>query len=262
MTFTLENFFFDTPLYSPTTVPIEEVSELIALFDNTRSHDFDGYNPYEKKESTFKVVTDLLAHGNHFLDSGGFNTIKIQCKRSDYEFLFYIIWRPKDRELIKIGQFPSIADFHINEIKQYKKLLPEEKLKEFTRAIGLAANGVGIGSFVYLRRIFEHLINDAYNQALKESAIEEGDYQKARMDKKIDLLSDYLPDFLVDNKGMYSILSLGVHELDEKTCLAHFDTLRVGIEIILDEKLDELRKIEKVEVAKKKLESLKSSIKR
>jgi hypothetical protein len=53
-------------------------------------------------------------------------------------------------------------------------------------------------------------------------------------------------------------LSLGIHELDENTCLAHFDTLRVGIEIILDEKLDELKKKEKIEEAKKKLAQLAS----
>jgi hypothetical protein len=61
---------------------------------------------------------------------------------------------------------------------------------------------------------------------------------------------------------MYSILSLGIHELDEQTCLAHFDTLRVGIEIILDEKLDEFRKKEKIQIAKQKLAGLKGQIKK
>jgi succinate dehydrogenase/fumarate reductase flavoprotein subunit len=82
------------------------------------------------------------------------------------------------------------------------------------------------------------------------------------MDEKIDLLHNYLPSFLVENKSMYSILSLGIHELDEKTCLANFDTLRVAIEIILDEKLDEFRKQEKIKAAKKKLEALKGDIKK
>ncbi|WP_421976997.1 hypothetical protein [Roseivirga seohaensis] len=262
MGFKLETFFFDTPLYSPVQIEDGDSIELYGLFDNTRSRDFEGFNPYEKKESTFKVTTDLLAHGNHYLDKGGFNTVKIQCKRSDDQFWFYILWRPSDKKLVKVGQFPSVADFHIYEIKQYKKLLPQEKLSEFTRAIGLAANGVGIGSFVYLRRIFEHLIFEAYEKAKGEGALEDSDFQPARMDQKIDLLSDYLPEFLMENKSMYSILSLGIHELDEKTCLAHFDTLRVGIEIILDEKLDELRKKEKVEAAKKKLANLKGEIKK
>jgi len=44
--------------------------------------------------------------------------------------------------------------------------------------------------------------------------------------------------------------------------LAHFDTLRVAIEIILDEKLDEFRKQEKIKAAKKKLEVLKGTIKK
>jgi hypothetical protein len=61
---------------------------------------------------------------------------------------------------------------------------------------------------------------------------------------------------------MYSILSLGIHELDEQTCLAHFDTLRVGIEIILDEKLEEFRKKEKTEAAKLKLAALRGEIKK
>jgi hypothetical protein len=61
---------------------------------------------------------------------------------------------------------------------------------------------------------------------------------------------------------LYSILSLGVHELDEKSCLAHFDTLRVGIEIILDEQLEELKKKEKIEFAKHKLAELKRQVKK
>ncbi|MCK4653589.1 MAG: short-chain dehydrogenase [Candidatus Cloacimonetes bacterium] len=262
MTFTLENFFFNTPLYSPIIISEDEQDELFALFGSTERRDFNGYNPYKKIETTFEITTYLLGYDSNYLESGGFNTVKIKCKRSGNQFWFYILWRPSDRKLIKIGQFPSVADFHIYEIKQYKKLLPEGKLKEFTRAIGLAANGVGIGSFVYLRRIFEHLIQEAFQKALEEKAIKEADFQTARMDEKIDLLNNYLPEFLVENKGMYSILSLGIHELDEKTCLAHFDTLRVGIEIILDEKLDELRKKEKIELAKKKLSSLKSKIKK
>ena len=89
-----------------------------------------------------------------------------------------------------------------------------------------------------------------------DGTVDEENYKKSRMDQKIGLLSTHLPDFLVENKSMYSILSKGIHELDEETCLIHFDSLRVGIEIILDEKLDELKKKEKIELAKKKLMSI------
>jgi hypothetical protein len=259
MELTLTDFFFNTPIYSKITVTPEDTEFLRQVFGEIKI-DFDGFNPFTKLESTFTVTTNLLPRNDVFLEHGGFANLRVKCKRSDDEFQFYIRWIPENNTLSKVGQFPSVADFHISEIKQYSKLISNEKLKEFTRAIGLAANGVGIGSFVYLRRIFEYLIGEAFKQAMADKAISEGDFQKARMDGKIDLLHNYLPGFLVENKSMYSILSLGVHELDEKTCLAHFDTLRVAIEIILDEKLDEFRKQEKIKAARKKLEALKGVI--
>lgn len=248
---TESEFFFDTPIY--TSLKLEkEVVESIIYSDN----EFEGYNPWKKVESTF-IVSSLQAEVNYYCTYGGYARIKVKCKRTDDIFRYYIYWNIEENTIVKIGQQPSIADFHISEIKQYKKLLLTEKLKEFTRAIGLAANGVGIGSFVYLRRIFEYLIHEAYILCKADGLITETDYKKARMDEKIEMLSTHLPDFLVDHKTMYSILSKGIHELDEETCLLHFDTLRVGIEIILDEKLDELRKKEKIEAAKKKLTKVK-----
>jgi hypothetical protein len=215
----------------------------------------------KKVESTF-IINDIISQGNYyFVNLGGYARINIKCKRTDDIFYYYLRWDKPQKIIIKIGQYPSVADFHISEIKKYKKLLTTEKLKEFTRAIGLAANGVGIGSFVYLRRIFEHLIGEAYKLCENDGTVEEKDYKQARMDEKIEMLSPHLPTFLVQNKTIYSILSKGIHELDEGTCLAHFDTLRVGIEIILDEKLDELKKKEKIEDATKKLKNLKTQAK-
>ena len=193
---------------------------------------------------------------------GGFAELQIRCKRYGEILRYYCHYDVKKNQLMKIGQFPSVATMHLHEIKQYKKLLPDEKMKEITRAIGLAANGVGIGSYVYLRRVFEHLIQQAYQAAIDSKTVSEGDFQRARMDGKIKLLRDYLPTFLLEHKELYSILSLGIHELDENTCLQHFDTLRVGIEIILDEQLEALRKKEKIDAAKSKIKNLKSTIKK
>lgn len=258
------NFFFDIPIYRTIEIGLENRDTFLKIIDYNNKEEFDGYNPWKKVESTFVVTTDLIPGGsnNHYLKFGGYGTVKIKCKRTDDIFWYYILWNPETNELMKIGQYPTVADFHISEIKQYSKLLSNDRLKEFTKAIGLAANGVGIGSFVYLRRIFELLITESYTKALQDGVVSEADFMKARMDMKIVLLHSYLPTFLVDNKAMYSILSLGIHELDEKTCLANFDTLRVGIEIILDEKLDELKKKEKIEVAKRKLSTLKGEIKK
>jgi hypothetical protein len=109
---------------------------------------------------------------------------------------------------------------------------------------------------------FEHLISEAFKKAQSDNTITEEEYQQSRMDEKIGLLHAYLPSFLVEKKSMYSILSLGIHELAEEVCLEHFQALRTGIELILDEKLDEIRKNEKIEAAKKKLDSIHAKVKK
>ena len=258
MIFTIENFFFDTPIYTKIKIDNTNINEFNKLekFGTT----IEGYNPKRKVQSTFVLSKTLTYSDNNIRANGGLAKLGINCKRYGDEFEYYILWDPHSQFLMKVGQYPSVAEFHIYEVKKYKKLLSDEKLKEFTRAIGLAANGAGIGSFVYLRRIFEDLISEAYTQALKDSFVSQLEYQKARMEEKIQILSTYLPAFLVENRGLYSILSKGIHELDENTCLAHFDTLKVGIEIILDEKLEYLLKKEKIESAAKKLAELQSKI--
>ncbi len=261
MSFKLETFIFDIPLYSNENIKTEEdYAELIALFNADKSYDFHGYNPYKKIESTFRITSNLIRYNNNYLKTGGVNQINVECKRTNSIFSFFILWDPNESTIKKIGQIPSVADFHIYEIKKYNKILTNQKLKEFTRAIGLAANGVGIGSYVYLRRIFESLIFEAYETSLKNGEVDEKEFQRSRMDKKIILLEHLLPSFLLENKELYSILSLGIHELDEKTCLQHFDALRIGIEIILDEKLEELKKLEKINRAKEKIKGIKTAL--
>ncbi|MBB1568281.1 MAG: short-chain dehydrogenase [Capnocytophaga sp.] len=275
--FTISEFFFDIPLYTEIKITDKNISILEdILLLNKSDISFEGYNPLEKVDSTFiieKEFKDKLA--NHtfnlsesyknpikiFLETGGYRTINIKCKRYNNIFTFSIFYNAEKRFLLKIGQYPSIADFHIYEIKQYDKLLSNDVLKEFTKAIGLAANGVGIGSFVYLRRIFENLILESFEEAKQEGKVKDEAFNKSRMDEKIGLLKDYLPSFLVENKSIYSILSKGIHELDENTCLEYFDPMKVGIEIILDQKLEKKKQKEKEEEAKKRIAQLNSKLK-
>ncbi|MEL1253879.1 hypothetical protein AAEO57_08835 [Flavobacterium sp. DGU38] len=257
---TIQQFFFDLPIYTKFQITDDNNETFLEITDSSKKVIFDGYNPWKKIESTFYVMIDIQGANYAYSRDGGYATQKVKCKRSDDIFMFYLHYDPKNKILLKVGQHPTVADFHISEIKKYGQLLTKEKLNEFTRAIGLAANGVGIGSFVYLRRIFEHLIFEAFEKAKVDGKINPDDFNKGRMDDKIRLLAKYLPAFLVENRTIYSVLSLGIHTLDEQTCLEHFDTLRVGIEIILDEKLEEQKRIEKMEIAKNKIVALKGKL--
>lgn len=246
-----QEFIFNTPLYQ--WVSQEDGSEQIVQDLRRNQTRFDGFNAQKGVESTYSVSSGLDTRHNigrlggiHVADSP-FREDKIwyvtlSCGRYGDKIDLILFLRAEDCAIRKIGQYPSVADIHIGQIKQYKDVLAKEDLKEFTRAIGLAANGVGIGSFVYLRRIFEKLIFEASEQAIADGQIGEMDFVKLRMDEKIESINNYLPDTLVEVKQVYGILSKGIHELTEQECLAYFDTMRVGIELILDEKLDRKRK--------------------
>jgi len=245
------DFYLNTPLY--TKLFYEKKGELNEYIYSYRIADMDGYNPINKIETTFSATSnynDLIKNETKYSENP---RIIFLCKRTNIRFDFYLFWNQDENYIMKIGQYPSVADFHISDVKQYNKLLNKESLKEFTKAIGLAANGVGIGSFVYLRRIFENLIDDAFLEFKKVNEIEESNFYKKRMAEKIVFLKDFLPEFLVEHIELYGILSKGIHELEEEECLSYFDTVKVGIELILDEKLEKYNREKKKSEAKAKI---------
>lgn len=149
----------------------------------------------------------------------------------------------------KIGQHPSRADLDLPKVKRYRRVLQEGQQKELATAIGLHAHGVGIGSFVYLRRIFRALVEEAHAQGRTEEGWDESAYHLADMGNRVRMLAKHLPDFMVANAHVYGVLSKGVHELTEAECLANFDIVHIAIEAILEEKLAEVLRAEKAKTA-------------
>ena len=88
----------------------------------------------------------------------------------------------------KIGQYPSLADMQRDLSPRAAKALGKKGATEFKRGVGLAAHGIGIGSFVYLRRIFEDLVDEVAGPAISAGVIAGDEYQKSRMDERIGLL--------------------------------------------------------------------------
>lgn len=270
---TTADFVFNTPLYQKVTDNVAELlSDLSSSYNEYSSRNviFDGYNTIQGKESTFGVKSALSTRLNigsnsykeEFFQRNALWLCSIKCLRYG-DIIELCLWLDAtDRSIMKVGQYPTVADIHIGQIKQYRSILPREDLKEFTRAIGLAANGVGIGSFVYMRRIFENLIWAAAKEAIDAHVIIADDFERLRMNEKIDVLKAYLPETLVELKDMYGILSKGLHELSEVECLACFGVMRTGIELILDDKLEQRHKEEKKKKAIETMAKLKATLKK
>jgi hypothetical protein len=79
------------------------------------------------------------------------------------------------------------------------------------------------------------LIDRRFQELREQKGWNDADFTGKRMEEKVEFLKDYLPDFLVQNKRMYSILSKGIHDLEEKECLGVFEMLKHAIFFILDE---------------------------
>jgi hypothetical protein len=132
------------------------------------------------------------------------------CSR-DTNHRITFMFRSHQGILQKIGQFPSLADLATPDLQKYRPVLGDERFRELTRAVGLASHGVGIGAFVYLRRIFEHLIDKARHVASGQPGWDQAAFDRSRMDDKIVTLKDHLPSFLVANLALYGIMSGGTH---------------------------------------------------
>ena len=186
--------------------------------------------------------------------------IKFVCTMDESHHLDFVVIADQNR-MIKIGQYPSVADLDFPELKEYKKVLSEEDMKEMKRAIGLNAQGIGVGSYVYLRRIVERLIYKAQDIAIADGTVKQENIEKLRVVDRIKELKGYLPDMFTSNPTIYGIVSKGIHELSEEECLQFFPVLRDSIFMILEKWEEESRKTENEKKLAASISKIASTIK-
>lgn len=92
--------------------------------------------------------------------------------------------------LKKVGQYPSMADLQFYAFKKYKKLLGNY-YTELTKAVGLYASGIGVGAFVYLRRILETLVEEIHIECKKNIDWEEEKYKNSKFVDRITMCEKY-----------------------------------------------------------------------
>ena len=245
-------------------------------FDNCWGHGFDTfrtnilsvifpnitidiYCPSCKRETVFKPAERQIDWFNDNHEPVIKNLVQyahFKCSRRHCNSNLFFVFQIADGVITKIGQYPSIADLISPEIKKSGAVLSSRLISDWQRAVGLRAHGIGAGSYVYLRRIIETMVNEASLLAIKEKKINQEDYSRSRWPEKIKMLSEYLPEYLVENSKVYSVLSKGVHELSEEECAEYFDVMHTSIEIICEEKLAKLERDKKAATGAKALQKV------
>jgi hypothetical protein len=261
----IAEFLLATPLYTESELSEGQLETIQLIRDN--QFQFDAHCVFCGKEATFRPRTPLGSSAARNALSAAMNpnrslpfesshltdnqfSVSVYCHRKSHKYTIH--YYLDENRLIKIGQYPSMEDVVGHELERFRQLLSKEDFASMKRASGLASHGIGIGSFVYLRRIFENLISKTHD--LLDTPV--AGFDTKRMDEKIGALKRHLPPALVRHKKTYGILSKGIHELSEEECLEFYPVLRAATLAILES--DFLKK-EKVE-AEKRLEDELSKI--
>lgn len=180
--------------------------------------------------------------------------------------------------LIKVGQYPALKDMQLFNTEKYRRILKGD-YKYYTLSIALAGEGVGIGAFTYLRRIFENVVESVHQQCVAECAVkvesekadtgeqistsefDEDGYRKLSFNEKISYLEENYNKTIIPHElepirsKLYGVLSEGIHKSSEDECLELYHSVRFIIEIFLDDKIQKAERQKKLDEATKKINS-------
>lgn len=233
------NLLFVEGLYASESLTTSK-GESIEHSLRTSAFGFDAYCKNCKRETTFRVGAREMA--NRGLGSRtapgvwvippNLLSISATCQR-DHTVYSYILRFEKDR-VRKIGQWPSTADIAFGELRQIDKGLDEDDRQELGKALGLYAHDTAIGAFVYLRRVFERMVARAHQRQADGGNAVDG-FDTLRMDEKIAALKDELPERVVKHSAVFSVLSVGIHELTEDQCSKYFPVMKAVLFQMLEQ---------------------------
>lgn len=241
-------------MLSSETFPPEDISNKIFNFYNFYNLTSDQKEIEEEEKEREKEYNQTLKK----LEGITFFKRTFSCPKEPYmnshKLIFFL--KIENGKLSKIGQSQSVASLQKNDIKGLQEL-NKKIYKEYNSAIGLASHGIGIGAFVYLRRIIEkHIIIPEGEKMITSGQITKEDFERMRFAEKIKTVKNNIPDFLVENKSIYGILSKGIHELTEKECKTYFPVVKSAIDIILKDLITKKEEEKSRNQLKIKLEEL------
>jgi hypothetical protein len=252
----IQDFLFGAPLYAEYDFSKAPGDSGITYYMFVQPLVVDGHCPFCHKAATFSRTSaeiEILSL-EHVVKNTPVLYFEITCAR-DRKHKIFFVFRLKEPLIEKVGQYPSLADIANDESRIYREVLNPNDGAELHRAIGLAAHGVGVGSFVYLRRVFERLIAQRFEDFKGHEGWADDAFVGKRMEEKIERLEHHLPDFLVRNKKVYAILSKGIHDLEETECLNAFEMLKHAIFFILDEDKHKREELARRRMAEKAISS-------
>jgi len=249
--FLVADWLLNLPLYSPVTIDSPTSPTVRAILTYVSIIDF--YCPFCKKYTPFQgllstetqnsIVSERMAVKGFGVTAGFWQQKKfskeLACKRAEHKVTFH--FQIEDGKLLKVGQYPSIAEINFGEALDFAEALGEQRARDLNKAIELAGLGAGLGAYIYLKKVFLSLLEDAHQKAkLKKSSSKHWDeacYSNAAISDKVKLLSLHMPSIIVQHPEYYAILDRNLDQLSDQECLNRFNPLKTAVLVIADERL-------------------------
>jgi hypothetical protein len=127
------NFYFETSLY--------ELIDLSLLEEKAFEVDVDAYSSKNSTDTTYSIYMETVDTWTEWNGSShisvGFYLLTLKCKRKVDDVLRFFVYLNKVKNIVmKVGQYPSLADLQFSEIgKRYDNFLSDEDLKNLKKAV-------------------------------------------------------------------------------------------------------------------------------
>lgn len=208
----------------------------------------DALNMYtlqagEKKIEYTTSQYSTFYEESFYKDNSEFYIFKFfECPTCENRLVMIFLF--KNKMIRKVYQSFISNIMNTEDIIRYQKmkLLDSEDLMDLNKANECKKNGLNIAAFVYMRRIFENMLQRIYNKNKIEIHIkdESKEFTDLYVKDKVKLLKEYLPTVLNENSKsdkytkIYKILSEGIHKLDEETCENLYNMVKDLLLLILE----------------------------
>lgn len=262
----LENILQDEPPYKPIPITLEDqlgfatlneiairlhcrLCNMESVFNGRIYDNFLSLRDLLLKEMPYPMDQQHNENkATNVLDKNPFLTVfTLKCAKCGESAYFPIL--VFGTKIYKIGQFPSFATTQVNVVAKYKNII-SEKYPELTKSISAYSQSMGIAAFVYLRRIYESLVESRYKGPVHEKFTD----KLHEVEKTEQIVPDELEKI---KKDLYSVLSKGVHEYSEDECMKLYPALLFCTETILD---NELAKKDRQKKAKNAIQAIQAKL--
>lgn len=203
----------------------KEVSDIrIAFLDGDGLH-IDLINEDIWGQTSRHILDKDLIEKNYYM------SYYISCNNiPEHIYGLYLFIRVQRDKIIvtKIGQYPSMLSVKGFDFDKYQKQLKKYNAYEDYKNADLSmSNNFYAGAYTYLRRVYEKQLNFY----IEKDKLQLGDNKTETKIKAVK--GNFDPRIHEHLNNLYSILSIGIHELDEEESKDYYEYLKAMIDMQL-----------------------------